>query len=77
MQQAIIHLETLACPSCLQKIEGALKRVDGVEKDTIEVMFNSSRARMQFDGEKTSIETIETAIENLGYPVLRSRVKAV
>lgn len=77
MQKAVINLETLACPSCLQKIEAALKRLDGVEKDTVEVLFNSSRARTNFDSEKISIEAIEKAIEDLGYPVIRSRVKAV
>lgn len=76
MQKALINLETLSCPSCLQKIENALKGLDGVEKDSIEVLFNSSRVRTNFDPELITIETIENAIENLGYPVIRSRVKA-
>lgn len=77
MQKAIINLETLACPSCLQKIESAVKGLNGVEKDTVEVLFNSSRVRTNFDGETISIEQIEKAIEDLGYPVIRSRVKAI
>lgn len=76
MQKALINLETLSCPSCLQKIENALKGLDGVEKDSIEVLFNSSRVRTNFDPELITIVTIENAIENLGYPVIRSRVKA-
>lgn len=75
MQKAIINLETLACPSCLQKIENAVKGLNGIEKDTVEVLFNSSRVRTNFDGETISIEDIEKAIEDLGYPVIRSRVK--
>lgn len=77
MQQAVINLETLSCPSCLQKIESGLKRLDGVEKDSVEVLFNSSRVRTNFDGDTVSIEKIEEAIEDLGYPVVRSRVRAV
>lgn len=76
MQKAIINLETLSCPSCLQKIENALKGLDGVEKESIEVMFNSSHVRTNFDPESITIEAIEKAIEDLGYPVIKSRVKA-
>ncbi|NLV89632.1 MAG: metal-binding protein, partial [Tissierellia bacterium] len=35
MKSATIQLETLACPSCSQKIEGALKALDGIDKDSI------------------------------------------
>lgn len=76
MQKAVIHLETLSCPSCLQKIEKAVKGVAGVEKDSVEVLFNSSRVRTNFDAEAVSVEEIEKAIETMGYPVIRSRVKA-
>jgi len=77
MKQAVINLETLSCPSCLQKIENAVKGLDGVEKGTVEVLFNSSRVRTNFDEDAISIEKIEKSIEDLGYPVIRSRVKAV
>ena len=59
MQKATINLETLSCPSCLQKIENALKGLDGVEKESVEVLFNSSRVRTNFDPESITIETIE------------------
>lgn len=76
MKKAIINLETLACPSCIQKIEKALKGLNGIEKDSVEVLFNSSRARTNFDSETVTIKEIEKAIEDLGYPVIRSRVKS-
>lgn len=76
MQKATINLETLSCPSCIQKIENALKGLDGVEKESVEVLFNSSRVRTNFDPESVTIETIEKKIEDLGYPVIRSRVKS-
>ena len=77
MQKATIHLETLSCPSCLQKIEKAVKALDGVDKDSVEVLFNSSKVKVNFDGEVTNIEEIEKAITALGYEVLKSRVKAL
>ncbi|WP_052254679.1 heavy-metal-associated domain-containing protein [Salinicoccus sp. YB14-2] len=76
MQKATIQLETLSCPSCLQKIDNAVKGVDGVEKDSVKVMFNASKVKVNFDGEATTIENIENVIEKLGYPVIKSKVKA-
>ena len=77
MQKATIQLETLSCPSCLQKIDNAVKGLDGVEKDSVKVMFNASKVKVNFDESVTPIENIENAIENLGYPVTISKVKAV
>jgi len=77
MQKAVINLETLTCPSCIKKIENALKKTNGIEKDSIEVLFNSSRVRVNFDSAIVSIEEIEQAIETMGYPIIRSKVKAV
>ena len=76
MQKAVINLETLSCPSCLQKIENALKGLNGIEKESVEVLFNSSRVRTSFNSELIMIEEIEKAIEDLGYLVIRSKVKA-
>ncbi|MBA4507518.1 heavy-metal-associated domain-containing protein [Clostridium sporogenes] len=75
MKSATIQLETLTCPSCIQKIEGALKGLDGVDQDTAKVSFNSSKVKLDFDEDKVSIQEIENAISKLGYDVLKSRVK--
>lgn len=76
MEKATLQLETLSCPSCMQKIEGALKLVDGVDKDSIKVLFNSSKVKTNFDSAVTSVEDIQKAIEEVGYPVLNTKVKA-
>ncbi|NLM11754.1 MAG: heavy-metal-associated domain-containing protein [Clostridiaceae bacterium] len=75
MKSATIQLETLACPSCMQKIEAALKGLDGAEKDSAKVLFNSSKVKLNFDEDKVSIEEIENAISKLGYNVIKSKVK--
>lgn len=77
MKKAVINLDTLSCPSCLQKIENKVKRINGVEKDSVEILFNSSRVRSDFDSTSVTIEEIGKSIENLGYSVIRLRVKAV
>lgn len=77
MQKATIQLETLTCPACMQKIEGAVKSLTGVDKETITVSFNSSKVKLNFDEAKLSIEEIEKAITVLGYEVKKSQVKPV
>ncbi|HFI0555826.1 TPA: heavy-metal-associated domain-containing protein [Streptococcus suis] len=77
MQKATIQLETLTCPSCMQKIEIGVKSLDGVDKKSIKVLFNSSKVRVEYDDEKVSIKDIENAIDKLGYEVIKSQVKAL
>ncbi|MGI6622095.1 MAG: heavy-metal-associated domain-containing protein [Acetivibrionales bacterium] len=69
MKKATIQLETLTCPSCILKIEGALKSLAGVDKESINVSFNSSKVKLSYDEEKLSIKDIENAITKLGYEV--------
>lgn len=74
MLKAIIKLETLACPSCLAKIEAAVKNVSGVDKDSVKVMFNASKVKVNFN-DSTNIEVIEKAIQTMGYSVIKSSVR--
>jgi copper chaperone len=76
MYKATIQLETLTCPSCSQKINNAVKSIEGVDKESVNVLFNSSNVKLNFDVEKTSIEEIENAITTLGYEVKKSQVRA-
>lgn len=76
MKKATLQLETLSCPSCLQKIENATKKLDGVDADSIKVLFNASKVRLTFDESQISIEKIEKAIRSLGYEVEKSKVRA-
>lgn len=76
MQKAVIQLETLSCPSCMQKIENAVKGLNGVNQDSLTVLFNASKVKVDFDTEKITINEIEKAIEDLGYPVIKSKVKS-
>lgn len=38
MQKATIQLETLTCPSCMQKIENGVKSLEGVNKESVKVL---------------------------------------
>ena len=75
MKSATLQLESLACPSCLQKIENGMKALDGIDKDSVKVMFNASRVKLSFDEEVVEIDKIQDSIEKLGYEVLKVKVK--
>lgn len=75
MKKAVVQLDTLTCPSCVQKIDNAVKGLDGVEKDSVNVLFNSSKVKLNFDEEKISTDDIENAITKLGYEVKSSRAR--
>lgn len=76
MKTATIQLEALTCPSCVQKIENAAKSLSGVERESVKVLFNSSKVKFEFDDEKLSVQDVEKAIAALGYEVKKSQVKA-
>ncbi|NLV33788.1 MAG: heavy-metal-associated domain-containing protein [Clostridiaceae bacterium] len=75
MKKATIQLETLTCPSCAMKIEKAVKSLDGVDKDSVNVTFMSSKVKLEFDDDKLSVDTIEKTIKSLGYEVKKIQIK--
>ncbi len=68
MKKVSIQMEELVCPSCAKKIEGALKKTDGV--DEVNILFNASKAKINFDETKTDVEKLSKIIQDLGFEVL-------
>lgn len=64
-QRTLLRAEGFTCPSCVNKIEGALNRMPGVE--TAKVHFNTSRIEVDHDPAAVSPEDIVAAIRNAGY----------
>ena len=77
MKKATIQLETLTCPSCMQKIENGVKSLNGVDTQSVNVLFNSSKVKLDFDDDKVSIDDVEKAIDKLGYQVKKTQVKDI
>ena len=72
VKKGTLQLETLACPTCMQKIEGAIKKVKGVDQESVMVLFNASKAKFNFDGEVTDLEEISNSVKSIGYDVLKA-----
>ena len=64
-----IQMEELVCPMCAQKIETALDKAPGVKSAS--VLYNASKAKVEFDETKTSLEELIKIITGLGYVVIR------
>ncbi|HHY74879.1 MAG TPA: heavy-metal-associated domain-containing protein [Bacillus bacterium] len=72
MKTVKFQLEELTCPSCVKKIEGVLAKQEGVSD--VKVLFNSSKVKVVFNEEIIAAEQLASTIEQLGYPVLNSKV---
>ena len=59
----------------MQKIEGAIKSVTGVDKESVKVLFNASKAKVNFDTSMTNINEIVKAVQAIGYDVLKASEK--
>ena len=74
MKKLNMQLETLTCPSCLEKIEKVMKSLEGIDKDSVKVLFNSSKVKLNFDDTVIEPKDIENKISSLGYDVLNTKI---
>lgn len=67
MTKLLMQLETLNCPTCIKKIEETLYDQEGVDRVTL--LFNSSKAKVNFDEQLVTALEIQKIVEALGYKV--------
>lgn len=72
MKTVKFQMEELTCPSCVKKIEGVLSKREGVSE--VKVLFNSSKVKVVYDENHVTADQLASTIEQLGYPVLNSKV---
>ena len=75
MAKAILQLGELTCPSCMTKIQKAVENQNGVSN--VKVLFNAGKVRADFDESKTSADNLAQVITDLGYEVLKVKVKEI
>ncbi|WP_254368237.1 heavy-metal-associated domain-containing protein, partial [Paracoccus sp. Z118] len=64
-QKTILRSDELSCPSCVPKIEKALRGLPGVEK--AEVRFNTGKIEVEHDPAQSSVDALVEAIRGTGY----------
>ena len=65
MKKTLLRSQELSFPSCVAKIETALKVVDGVTN--AKVYFNTGKIEVEHDPELVKSEDLVKAIKSVGY----------
>ncbi len=68
MDNLTLKLQGMSCASCASSIEQAIKSVPGVIE--CNVNFGMEQASIQYDSQKTSLETIQATVDAAGYKAL-------
>ena len=68
MQQAVLRVEGMSCNHCKQAVETAVQKLTGLTK--AEVDLAAKTLKVEFDGEKTSMQEIRHAVEETGFEVV-------
>jgi copper chaperone CopZ len=65
MKKTLLRSQELSCPSCVAKIEGALKALNGVTD--AKVFFNSGKIEVQHDPQMVNSDELVKAVKSVGY----------
>lgn len=65
MKKTLLRSQELSCPSCVAKIETALKALDGVSE--AKVFFNTGKIEVQHDPQQAKADDLVKAIKSVGY----------
>ncbi|WP_255205260.1 heavy-metal-associated domain-containing protein [Actinomadura sp. BRA 177] len=63
--RTVLRAEGFSCPSCVDKIEKRVGRLDGVE--SVKVYFASARIEVVHDAGKVSVGDLVAAVAKAGY----------
>jgi copper ion binding protein len=69
MEKVTFPIHGMSCASCVKKVEGALKGLDGVVRASVN--FATERATVQYIPGAVSMEDFRRAVKEAGYEVLK------
>ena len=61
----VLRSDELSCPSCVIKIEKALRALPGVE--TAQVRFNTGRIEVEHDPQRVPVDALVQTVQRIGY----------
>lgn len=70
MEQTVLKVPSIHCDGCVNNIRGGINRLPGVRR--VEGDSGLKTIRVDFDPEVVSVEAIEKAVEERGFPVTGS-----
>ncbi len=66
-KRLILPVQGMTCASCANKVEAALKKVEGVENANVNLA--TERATVELDADKVSLDALISAVKTTGYEV--------
>ena len=75
MHKVNFHLETLTCPGCLQTIQDDVVNLEGIVKESLDILYTGSCVRLDFDSDIISAEEIESVLNNSSCEVLEFEIE--
>lgn len=66
-QRLTLPVKGMYCPSCVSKVEQALRAVPGVRKARVDLA--AERATLAIDPQRVTVEEVEETVRDLGYEV--------
>jgi len=70
MKKTLLRSQELTCPSCIAKIEKAIKAIDGVAD--AKVYFSSGKIEVIHDPQKVQASQLIQAVKSVGYTASES-----
>ena len=71
MKETSLQISGMTCAACAVRIEKGLNKLEGVEKASVNLALEKSQ--IKYDPAKTTEETIQKKIEDLGYGVITEK----
>jgi copper ion binding protein len=69
LQDVVLTAPDISCGHCTAAIEGAVGALDGVSR--VKASIDSKQVEITFDPAKVSLATIESTMDDEGYPVAK------
>jgi copper ion binding protein len=71
-KRTVIKIGGMHCAGCVNAIQGYVSDLPGVSK--VEVNLANEKAALEYDQSKVKLDTIEKAIEEVGYKVVYEKL---
>jgi Cu+-exporting ATPase len=68
MEQLELHVTGMTCTACEQRVRRALAQVEGIVRSAAD--HRAARVRVVFDPARTSVDAVQSRIEQAGYEVV-------
>ena len=66
IQQTILRVEGMTCPSCVHRVDVALRDLDGIQK--VQVRLREGRVLVAHDPSQSTPQDLVEALRTAGYP---------